>query len=94
MLTKNVCTCILSHKGTKGSCVTFYLAYMKIQKTTVALTLASVLASHFKVLCQSFYVIGKALSGKLSCRGTGLVPFRIRFFLLYYFTTGQLKILW
>ena len=39
---------------------------------TPALTWA--LASHFKVLCQSFlYVMGKALSGELSCTGTDLV---------------------
>ena len=30
--------------------------------------------SHFKVLRQSFlFVMGKALSGELSCTGTGLV---------------------
>ena len=41
------------------------------------MTLTSVsawaLASHFKVLHQNFlYVMGKALSGELSCMGTGL----------------------
>ena len=35
---------------------------------TMALTLASVLAN-----CLSFYVMGKALSGELSCIRTGLV---------------------
>ena len=29
--------------------------------------------SHFKVLQQSFYVMGKAFSGELSCMWTGLV---------------------
>ena len=32
------------------------------------------LASHYKVLCQNyFYLMGKALSGELSCIRTGLV---------------------
>ena len=31
------------------------------------------LASHFKILPQSFFVVGKALSGELSCMGTGLI---------------------
>ena len=36
--------------------------------------LAFAWASHFKVLClKFFYVLGKALSGKLSCMGTDLV---------------------
>ena len=40
----------------------------------VTQTSASVWVSHFKVLCQSFfYVMGKALSGELSCTGPGLV---------------------
>ena len=30
-------------------------------------------ASHFKILHQSFSVMGKALSGELYCMGTGLV---------------------
>ena len=30
-------------------------------------------ASHFKLDIKVFYVIGKALSGELSCMGTGLV---------------------
>ena len=50
--------------------------HTKVQgATVVTLTsaLASVLASHFKVLCQIFYVMGKALTGKLSCMRTGLV---------------------
>ena len=39
-----------------------------------SLTSASALASHFKVLLQSFfYVMGKALPCKLSCNGTNLV---------------------
>ena len=44
-----------------------------VQKNFVTLTLASALVSHFKVLHQSFYIMGKALSGELSCTGTGLV---------------------
>ena len=48
---------------------------MKPQRAiVVTLTLASGLASHLKVIRQSFfYVMGKALSGELSCMGTGLV---------------------
>ena len=30
------------------------------------------MASHFEVLRESFFVMGKALSGELSCMGTGL----------------------
>ena len=33
--------------------------------------------TRFKVLCSSFYVMGKALSGKLSCMRTGLVCYYI-----------------
>ena len=41
---------------------------------TLTWALATGWASHFKVLCQRFfYIMGKALSGKLSCTGTGLV---------------------
>ena len=47
---------------------------MKVQRAIVV-TLMSALASHFKVLRQSFYVMGKALSSKLSCAGTGLVSY-------------------
>ena len=48
---------------------------MKVQRViVVTLMSAWVLASHLKVLHQIFfYVIGKALSGELSCMGTGLV---------------------
>ena len=48
---------------------------MKVQRAIVVfLTSAWALASHFKVLCQSFfYVMGKVLSGELSYTGTGLV---------------------
>ena len=40
---------------------------------TLTLAWAWALPLHFKVLCQSFCVMGKALSGKVSCSGTGLV---------------------
>ena len=51
---------------------------MKVQRAIVitlmlASASASALASHFKVLCLRFYAMGKALSGELSCTGTGLV---------------------
>ena len=54
---------------------TFKLACTKVQRAiVVTLMSAPALASHFKVLRQNyFYVMGKALSGKLSGIGTGLV---------------------
>ena len=46
---------------------------MKVQRPIVV-TLTLALASHLKVLRQSFfYAMGKGLSGELSCTGTGLV---------------------
>ena len=45
--------------------------FMKVQRAVFTLTLASM--SHLKVLRQFFYVMGKALSGKLSCTQTNLV---------------------
>ena len=50
---------------------------MKVQNAVVVtLTWIWALASHFKVSYQSFFVffvMGKALSGELSCMETGLV---------------------
>ena len=50
---------------------------MKVQRAVVV-TLTSALASHFKVLRQSFFnVMGKAPLGELSCTGTGLVAYLV-----------------
>ena len=47
---------------------------VRVQRAiVVTLTTASALASHFKVLRQYFYIMGKALSGELFYTGTGLV---------------------
>ena len=68
---------------------------MKVQRTiVVTLTSAWALAlvSHFKVLHQSFYFMGKALSGELSCMRTGLVscvqvPHKLRQYSGFYIST-------
>ena len=47
---------------------------MKVQRAIVVTSASAwAWASHLKVLRQSFFVMGKALSGELSCKGTGLV---------------------
>ena len=48
--------------------VQMYRAFALPMALAVAFTLASVIAN-----CLSFYVMGKALSGELSCMRTGLV---------------------
>ena len=51
----------------------FLLACRKVQRAVVD-TLTLALASRFKVYLSKFlYVMGKALSGELSCTGTDLV---------------------
>ena len=53
----------------------FYLACTKVKRASVV-TFMSVFvwASYFKILCYfNYYVVAKALSGELSCMGTGLV---------------------
>ena len=50
------------------------LAQLYRVQGAIVVTLTSALASHFKVLRQSFICYGgMALSGRLSCTGTGLV---------------------
>ena len=45
-----------------------------IVQGAIVVTLTSVLASHFKIFYESFYVMGKVLSGELFCIFcTGLV---------------------
>ena len=47
---------------------------MKVQRPiVVTMMLVWVCAPTLKFYAKVFYVIGKALSGKLSCMGTGLV---------------------
>ena len=53
---------------------------MKVQRTiVVSLMPVWALASHLTVLHQTFFVMGKALSGELSCTGTCLVRKMILF---------------
>ena len=44
-----------------------------IVQGAIVVTLTSVLASHFKIFYESFYMMGKVLSGELFCSWTGLV---------------------
>ena len=54
-------------------CMPFLAHLYKCRGRAIGLPLASMAAAVASAKCSSFYVMGKMLTGKLSCQGTGLV---------------------
>ena len=70
-------TASIHFKSCQNMCIsstkTFVLARCTKVQRAIVVILMSALSSHFKVLCQSYFVMGKVLSGELSSKGTGHV---------------------